>query len=251
VASTEQSLPQVFKGIAVFTPGGDLVYAIDEQKQHRWHLQLCSVLQELLGLPEPPHFLVPCYTATIDRWIEPHTDTIQQIAELYPMVQRYQSLLNVLFRTSGQVWTILHPPEDACDPAVLMTYRNRFPELWRSHELMICLDQSKQRQSTNIAWTPSQPPPTRPPGYVFRLFVSGQTAVTEQVLHSLHQVLERSLQQPYTLKIIDVQNHPELAESNQITATPTLVRVWPQPVKRIVGDLNSVSRILQDTTSTL
>jgi circadian clock protein KaiB len=248
----EQSLPQVFKGIAIFTPGGDLVYAIDENKQQRWHLQLCSVLQELLGLPEPPHFLVPCYTATIDRWIEPKTNVIQQIAELYPMVQRYQSLLNVLFRTSGQVWTILHPPEDACDPAVLTTYRHRFPELWRSHDLIVCLNQPQQRQKSNLTWAPPQSPSkTIPPGYVFRLFVSGQSLITEQILQSLHQVLERSLQQPYTLKIIDVQNHPELAEANQITATPTLVRIWPQPVKRIVGDLNSVSRILKDMTSTL
>jgi len=251
VGSRERSLPQVFKGIAIFTPGGDLVYAIDEYKQHRWHLQLCSVLQELLGLPEPPHFLVPCFTATIDRWLEPQTNAIQQVAELYPMVQRYQSLLNVLFRTSGQVWSILHPPEDACDPAVLMTYQQRFPELWRSHDLIVCLNQAQHPQATNLSWAPPQKSSTTTPGYVFRLFVSGQSAITEQVLQSLHNVLERSLRQPYTLKIIDVQNHPELAEANQITATPTLVRIWPQPIKRIVGDLNSVSRILQDMTTPL
>ncbi|MFM7558989.1 MAG: circadian clock protein KaiB, partial [Cylindrospermopsis raciborskii] len=58
------SLPQVFKGIALFTPGGDLIYCIDPSKQKRWHLHLCGVLQQILNLSEPPHFLVPCYTAT-------------------------------------------------------------------------------------------------------------------------------------------------------------------------------------------
>ncbi|HEY9642884.1 MAG TPA: hypothetical protein V6C57_20515, partial [Coleofasciculaceae cyanobacterium] len=87
----------LFKGIALFTPGGDLVYCIDPKKQNRWHMQLCAVFQELLGLTELPHFLLPCYTATIDRWIDPHTQEIQTFAEASPLVLRHQALLNVLF----------------------------------------------------------------------------------------------------------------------------------------------------------
>ncbi|HAJ63203.1 MAG TPA: circadian clock protein KaiB, partial [Cyanobacteria bacterium UBA8543] len=81
---------------------------------------------------------------------------------------------------------------------------------------------------------------SRAQGYVLRLFVSGNSAATEQTLKSLHELLENTIRHPYTLKVIDVFNHPDQAEENQISATPTLLRVRPLPVRRIVGDLNDV-----------
>lgn len=96
------SKPQLFKGIALFTPGGDLMYCIDPNKQGRWHLNLCAALQEILDLPEPPHFLVPCYTATIDHWLNPRTQQVQIFAEAYPAVIRHQAVLNAIFGTG--IW---------------------------------------------------------------------------------------------------------------------------------------------------
>uniref|UniRef100_UPI0030DA8648 circadian clock KaiB family protein n=1 Tax=Calothrix sp. NIES-2100 TaxID=1954172 RepID=UPI0030DA8648 len=55
----------------------------------------------------------------------------------------------------------------------------------------------------------------------------------------------RAIAQPYTLKFVDVLTNPEQAEINQVTATPTLVKVWPYPIRRLVGDLNRVEKILQ------
>lgn len=49
-------LPQVFKGIALFTPGGDLIYGIDPHKQTQWHSHLCQGLQAIMGLTDSPHF---------------------------------------------------------------------------------------------------------------------------------------------------------------------------------------------------
>ena len=86
------SKPQLFKGIALFTPGGDLIYCIDSSKQGRWHLNLCAALQEILDLPEPPHFLVPCYTATIDHWLNPQTQKVQVL--FLERLQNFQTLLD-------------------------------------------------------------------------------------------------------------------------------------------------------------
>ena len=98
--------------------------------------------------------------------------------------------------------------------------------------------------SKSLSFKPASP--TVPPqGYVLRLFVSGHSLATEQTLETLHQLLERSLSHPYTLKVIDVLKHPEQAEANQISATPTLVKVWPQPGRRIVGELQDVETILR------
>jgi circadian clock protein KaiB len=61
-----------------------------------------------------------------------------------------------------------------------------------------------------------------------RLFVSGNSALTERTLQRLHQLLEKSLGPPYTLKVVDVFKHPEQAEADQISATPPLIKVWPK-----------------------
>jgi circadian clock protein KaiB len=89
----------------------------------------------------------------------------------------------------------------------------------------------------------------QPQGYVLRLFVAGSSSGTERILRKLHDLLDKSLQQPYTLKVIDVQQHPDFAEADQVTATPTLMRVYPTPVKRIVGELNDAQTILRILTA--
>ncbi|MCZ8058097.1 MAG: circadian clock protein KaiB, partial [Microcystis sp. LE19-12.2C] len=104
MATSAIVLPDIFKGIALFTPGGDLIYCIDPNKQTHWHLNLCAALQSALGLPEPPHFLVPSFTATIDRWRDPYSHRIHTRAEVYPLVRRYQPLLNAIFATDERAW---------------------------------------------------------------------------------------------------------------------------------------------------
>jgi circadian clock protein KaiB len=236
-------LPPIFKGIALFTPAGDLIYCIDPSKQGRWHFNLCAGLQELLGLPEPPHFLIPGYTATIDRWLDPKTQEIQTLAEVYPPVQRHQALLNAVFGTGNLVWRVAPWQDSACDPMVLETYRSQFPQLWEEHDLIVHFQDNKvMSSSTDIALSPAAPETF---GYVLRLFVSGDNVATEKTLQRVHQLLEEGLHYPYTLKVVDIYKHPEQAELNQVSAIPTLMRVLPEPVRRIIGDLEDTQRVLQ------
>lgn len=241
--------PALFKGLVLFTPGGDLVYCIDPEKQHHWHLQLCLFLQSLLGLSEPPHFLVPCFTATIDRWLDPRTQTIRTFAEAHPMVLHHQALLNVLFNCGPVEWQIPPHPNEVCDPLMIASYRQQFPKLWESHELVARLETpalAPSSASTTIGFTtPNEAYAAESQGYVLRLFVAGNNAATERILKTLHRLLEAHLDQPYTLKVIDVYKHPEQAESDQVTATPTLLKVYPRPVRRIVGELNNPADLLR------
>lgn len=233
----------LFKGIALFTPGGDLIYTIDATKQERWHLDLCTALQEILDLPEPPHFLIPGYTATIDRWLDTHTKQIHTAAELHLPVRRYQPLLNEIFETRNLLWQVAPWQEKFCDPVILETYRPQFPQLWQDHDLIVHYQANRASQiSLRQALRPQFP---LVQSYVLRLFVSGHSTNTERILHELHELLEKSLRHPYTLKVIDVFKHPDQAELNHISATPTLVRVTPTPVRRIVGDLADSDRVLQ------
>jgi circadian clock protein KaiB len=249
---SQTGFPELFKGIALFTPGGDLIYCIDPSKRRRWHLHLCVALQEIFSLSEPPHFLVPCYTATLDQWFDPITQAVQRSAEAYPPVLRYQSLLNAIFNTKDLVWQPTTQPEAICNPVVFATYYHQFPQLWDNHDLIVQLYKDEYTSSTSSALLsppsvstemPNHPP--EPQGYVLRLYVSGHSLATLRTLETLHQLLERSSRHSYTLKVIDVLKHPEQAESDQISATPTLIRIWPKPVRRLVGELDNVKTILQ------
>lgn len=253
--SDSDPTPSVFKGIALFTPGGGLIYCLDQRKQQRWHLHLCAALRDLLSLPEPPHFLVPCYAATVDRWLNPLTQQLQLVAEASPLVIRYQALLNAVFGLDDLVWQPSVLEEGVCDAVVLSTYRKQFPQLWEPHDLVVRYRQAEPYapfqqdvQMTSVEHA-SLHPDTKldpdPKGYVLRLFVCGHSIATERTLQALHQLLEESLHHPYTLKIIDVSQHPELAELDQVAATPTLVKVWPRPVRRLVGSLDSVEQLLR------
>ncbi|MGD1860284.1 MAG: circadian clock KaiB family protein [Leptolyngbyaceae cyanobacterium] len=235
--------PPVFKGIAVFTPGGDLVYCRDQQKRSQWHLNLCGALQEQLALPESPHFLVPAFTATVDCWQNAATSAIHIAAEAYPFVYRYQGLLNALFGLGNLEWTCLRPNPDQIDLSVLETHRSRFPELWENHNLVLDLSESRPGLTFQTAAS-SASAIAETTGTVLRLFVSGHSAITEAILTTLQGVLEGSRHQSYTLQMIDVSKHPEQAEADQVAATPTLVRVAPLPMRRLVGELDNPRAIL-------
>lgn len=106
-------------------------------------------------------------------------------------------------------------------------------------------DSASEPDSQNHKPFPSDSNGKTTEGYVLRLFVSGDSLATENTLQTLHQLLERSLNYPYTLKVIDVLKHPEQAEASHISATPTLMKVWPKPKRRIVGELSDVDTILR------
>lgn len=229
---------QAYKGIALFTPGGDLIYGLDVDKSKHWHLDLCEGLQELLHLSESPHFLIPAYTATVDQWIDPKTQQVRVMSEVYPLVQRYRPLLSAIFGTTQQSWTVLPWQENYGDPSIIESYREQFPQLWENHNLVVNL--ASLRAAASAATTPDPSPRT----YILRLFISGHSQATTQALTTLYRFLEEKLSNSYTLKVVDIMKHPEQAELNQISATPTLVRVYPEPKRRIVGEWENLDRIL-------
>jgi len=248
-------LPQVFKGIALFTPGGDLIYGIDPSKQAQWHIHLCHRLQKTMSLADAPHFLVPGYTATIERWLDPQTQHLKTIAEVYPAVQRYIPLLQVLFELETTTnWQIAPWQEEYCNRAIIETYRSHFPQLWTRQDLIIRHDPKHLTNSLTNSVTESNHPVSDgnrqgianepAEGYILRLFISSSNLGAERTLSNIHQLLERGLISPYNLKVIDVAKNPEQALIHSVITTPTLIRVSPKPIRRIVGQLDDIQRVL-------
>lgn len=235
-----QTQSWLFKGVALFTPAFDLVYGLDVSKQGRWHHQLCSVLQGLLDLPEPPLFLCPAYTATVDFWVDSPTQQLAVVAEAYPLVWSQRFLLDVVFKHPAKIqlpWQQLTSSRRSHDLRLIESYRERFPQLWQHHNLVHGLESSRISPYATPAVFEN------PASYTLRLYISGHSTATAQTLKTLHGLLPRCLVAPYNLKVVDVTRQPELAERDQVTATPTLVRVSPPPLRRLVGKLDDLATL--------
>jgi circadian clock protein KaiB len=77
-----------------------------------------------------------------------------------------------------------------------------------------------------------------------RLYVAGQTPRSLTAFANLTRLCEEYLPGQYSIEVVDLVQHPQLAAGDQILAIPTLVRKLPQPLRRIVGDLRDTERTL-------
>jgi circadian clock protein KaiB len=84
-----------------------------------------------------------------------------------------------------------------------------------------------------------------PPGkYRLRLFVAGATARSRQAILRARQLCENELKGLYVLEVIDIYQQPILARDGQILATPTLVKEFPKPVRRFIGNLANLTGLM-------
>jgi circadian clock protein KaiB len=79
----------------------------------------------------------------------------------------------------------------------------------------------------------------RPRKYILRLYVAGATARSRQAILRARQLCET--QSNYELEVIDIYQQPILARDGQILATPTLVKDFPKPVRRFIGNLTNLT----------
>ena len=61
---------------------------------------------------------------------------------------------------------------------------------------------------------------------------------------NLRRICEGELRGQYKLEIIDVLEHPQVAEEDRILATPTLIKQLPPPLRRVIGDLSDKDKVL-------
>jgi circadian clock protein KaiB len=78
---------------------------------------------------------------------------------------------------------------------------------------------------------------------ILRLYVAGATDRSRRAIVRARNFCETQLKGRYELKVIDVYQQPVLARVGQIIATPTLVRHFPRPVRRLIGNLTSTASL--------
>lgn len=77
-----------------------------------------------------------------------------------------------------------------------------------------------------------------------RLYIAGQTPKSLVALSNLKKICEAHLDGKYRIEVIDLVKTPQLAQGDQILAIPTLVRNLPRPMRKIIGDLSNIERVL-------
>ena len=85
---------------------------------------------------------------------------------------------------------------------------------------------------------------SRQSNYVLRLYVSGSTSKSALAVENIKRICEQHLKNRYDLEVIDIYQQPNLARDEQIIAVPTLIRRSPPPLRRLIGDLSNLNKVL-------
>ncbi|MDO9106360.1 MAG: circadian clock protein KaiB [Methylovulum sp.] len=80
--------------------------------------------------------------------------------------------------------------------------------------------------------------------FQLKLYITGKTPRSENAIRNLRQICEENLDKQYEIEIIDILEHPQLAEDERILATPTLIKILPPPLRRLIGDLSETEKVL-------
>lgn len=86
---------------------------------------------------------------------------------------------------------------------------------------------------------------TEPSIFIFRLYVADDTLNSRQAVANLRAICNRLLPGRHKIELVDVFKEPDRALDDHIFMTPTLVKLEPAPVTRIVGTLSQVNVVLQ------
>jgi circadian clock protein KaiB len=80
--------------------------------------------------------------------------------------------------------------------------------------------------------------------YELRLYITGTRPQSARAIQNIKELCDRRLKDHYHLKVIDVYQEPEQAIEQQVIAAPTLVKMSPKPMRRLIGDMSDKAKVL-------
>jgi circadian clock protein KaiB len=76
------------------------------------------------------------------------------------------------------------------------------------------------------------------------LYVTDRSPKCLRAVENLRRACEQYLAGRYHIEVVDLLENPRLAAEDQILAVPTVVRRFPAPIRKLVGDLSDNDRLL-------
>jgi circadian clock protein KaiB len=80
--------------------------------------------------------------------------------------------------------------------------------------------------------------------YILRLFITGILPNSARAIVNINAICELYLKDRYELEIIDIYQQPSLTLSEKIIAIPVLIKKFPLPEARLIGDLSDIGVVL-------
>ena len=81
--------------------------------------------------------------------------------------------------------------------------------------------------------------------YFFQLFVTGSLPNSVRAIKNINAICEEHLKGCYKLEVIDIHEQPSIALKEEIIAVPFLVKKFPLPELRMIGDLSNIEMVLK------
>jgi circadian clock protein KaiB len=81
--------------------------------------------------------------------------------------------------------------------------------------------------------------------YELTLFVNGASDLSARAIANARRLCDTHLDGRCRLSVVDLQEDPAAVVSSRVLAAPTLVRNRPLPVRKLVGDLSRIDKVLQ------
>jgi len=78
-----------------------------------------------------------------------------------------------------------------------------------------------------------------------KLFIAGASVNSLRAIENIKSFCTNVLDDNVDLEIIDIYQQPLLAEQEQIIALPLLIRKYPLPERRFIGDLSDTDVLLK------
>ena len=97
------------------------------------------------------------------------------------------------------------------------------------------------RKKTTDGPSRRQPKPEK---YLLKLYLTGSTPQSQRALSNIKAICHEHLEGRYELQVIDIYQTPTLAKDDQIIAAPTLIKTFPSPLRRLIGDLSNKEKVL-------
>lgn len=83
-----------------------------------------------------------------------------------------------------------------------------------------------------------------PPKLMLRLYVAGTAPNSVQAIANAKAICDEHFALAYELEIVDLISHPHRALADGVIVTPTLIKLQPPPVDRVIGNLSDAGSVL-------
>ena len=88
-------------------------------------------------------------------------------------------------------------------------------------------------------------------GLQLRLYVAGNAPNSLRAIVNVKAICDEHFPSGHELEIVDLLEHPGRALADGILVTPTLLKLMPLPVQRVIGNLSDTRQVLLTLAGTI